>query len=181
MIPRDAERRILTLWREFPVVLVSGARQVGKTTLVDLLAARLKLAQRVTLDHSGTRERAGDDPELFVDGLQLPAFLDEAHKAPRLFEAIKQSVDRHRRPGRFILSGSANVLLLKQVAESLAGRSARLFLRGLSVREGLGRVGQPPYLMSCLSARSARDLLDRCQATRRAVQFPPAEWPARIA
>jgi predicted AAA+ superfamily ATPase len=73
MIFRDASTRLLDLRADFPVVLVSGARQVGKTTLVRLLADRLKLAQSVNLDHSGTRERAAEDPELFVDDFKPQA------------------------------------------------------------------------------------------------------------
>lgn len=180
MLNRDASVRLLELWKEFPVVLVSGARQVGKTTLVNLLSRRLQIAQRVTLDHSGSRERAGQDPELFVQGLARPAFLDEAQKSPSLFEAIKQEVDQHRRPGQFILSGSANFLLLKKVSESLAGRCARLFLRGVSTRELLERTGKPTHLSDCLNARSAHDLLDRCRATCQQVHFSPREWPRHI-
>ena len=180
MLKRDAEARVLDLWADFPVVLVSGARQVGKTTLVESLGRRLKILQELSLDHSGTRSRASEDPELFVQGLRLPAFLDEAQKSPALFEAIKEQVDRDRRPGRWILSGSANFLLLKRVSESLAGRSARLFLRGISVRELLGRVGKPPHLAECLKARSAKDLLELCHASSKKVRWTPAEWPARI-
>lgn len=180
MIKRDASARLLDLWGEFPAVLVSGARQVGKTTLVHLLDRRLKLAQSVTLDHSGVRERAGEDPELFVESLRLPAFLDEVQKSPSLFSAIKQQVDQHRQPGRFILSGSANFLLLKKVSESLAGRAARLFLRGISVRERLGRVGRSPHLTDCLKVRSARDLLGRCHAASGDVRIPHPDWPRHI-
>lgn len=180
MIARDARERLLKLGADFPVVLVSGARQVGKTTLVDHFARELKIAQRVTLDHSGTRERASEEPELFVESLKLPAFIDEAQKAPALFEAIKQEVDSYRRPGRFILSGSANFLLLKKVSESLAGRAARLFLRGISIRESMGRVGKVPRLAECLKAPSAKNLLDRCHATHRDVRMSPREWPTHI-
>ncbi len=180
MIKRDAAQRLIDLWTDFPVVLVSGARQVGKTTLVTHLARRLALAQQATLDHSGTRERAAEDPELFVEGLRVPAFIDEAQKSPTLFGAIKQQVDQNRRPGRFVLSGSANFLLLRRVSESLAGRAARLFLRGVSLRERLGRVGQPPHVMDCLKARSAKDLLARCHASRHAGWWPAAEWSSDL-
>ena len=165
MIQRDAERRLLHLWREFPVVLVSGARQVGKTTLVDMLFNRLRVAQRVSFDHSGSRERANEDPELFVEGLRLPAFVDEAQKSAAVFDAIKPHVDHHRRAGRFLLSGSANFLLLKRISDSLAGRAGRLFLRGISLRERLGCTGDTPHLLRCLQARTARHALEQCHAT----------------
>lgn len=180
MIDRDAAARIRRLWADFPVVLVSGARQVGKTTLIKHLSPQLKIAQGVTLDHSGSRERASEDPERFIEGLKQPVFLDEAQKSPRLFEAIKQQVDRDPRPGRFILSGSANFLLLKKVSESLAGRSARLFLRGVSLREVLGRTGKVPHLEGCLKAGSAKDLLDRCHATFREVHLSASHLSSRI-
>lgn len=176
MIERDAGQRLIELWADFPVVLVSGARQVGKTTLITRLAHKLAIAQQVSLDHSGAQERAAEDPELFVEGLRIPAFIDEAQKSPTLFGAIKQQVDHHRRPGQFVLSGSANFLLLRRVSESLAGRAARLFLRGISLRERLGRVGQPPHVTDCLKARSAKDLLARCHATSHAGRWPAAEW-----
>ncbi|MDP3722200.1 MAG: ATP-binding protein [Candidatus Omnitrophota bacterium] len=175
MIKREAEGRLLRLWREFPVVLVSGARQVGKTTLVDMLSDRLRLGQRISFDHSGSRQRANEDPELFIEGARLPAFLDEAQKSPAVFDAIKQQVDRHRRPGRFLLSGSANFLLLKRVSESLAGRASRLFLRGLSLRERMSRVGDAPHLLECLKARTARRALDQCHATADRVHLSPRD------
>lgn len=98
--------------------------------MVRLAERRLKLAQQVDLDQTRTQERAEEDPNLFVEGLRRPAFLDEAQKAPTLFPAIKHAVDQRRKPGQFLLSGSANFLLLKRVSESLAGRSVRLFLTG---------------------------------------------------
>lgn len=180
MIERDAAQRLTELWADFPVVLVSGARQVGKTTLVTHLARKLAIAQQVTLDHSGTQERAAEDPELFVEGLRLPAFIDEAQKSPTLFGAIKQQVDQHRRPGRFVLSGSANFLLLRHISESLAGRAARLFLRGVSLRERVGRVGQPPHITDCLKARSAKDLLARCHVAHHAGRWPATEWSSDL-
>lgn len=177
---RDASRRLRDLWSGFPVVLISGARQVGKTTLIGRLERRLKLAQQETLDHSGIRSRSAEDPELFIESLRLPAFLDEAQKSPALFDAVKQHVDRHPRPGQFILSGSANFLLVKKISESLAGRSAKLFLRGLSIRERMSRVGRTPHLTECLQARSAQDLLQQCHATVRDVRIPSSEWSRKI-
>lgn len=180
MFERDAKARLVSLWADFPVVLVSGARQVGKTTLVSHLAGQLGIAQSLTLDHSGIRHRASEDPELFIQNLKLPAFLDEAQKSPALFEAVKQQIDNHRQPGQIMLSGSANFLLLKQVSESLAGRAARLFLRGLSIRELLGQTGKPPHLEKCLKIKSAKKIVEICRETCREVRWPASEWALRM-
>ena len=180
MFRRDAENRLLQLWADFPVVLVSGARQVGKSTLVNRLAKKMGIAQHLTLDSSSARIKAAEDSELFIQSLRLPAFIDEAQKSPPLFEAIKQQVDQHRAPGRFILSGSANFLLLKRLSESLAGRSARLFLRGISVREHLGRTGKPPHLGDCLKAHSSREVLDRAHADSGSHRLRAQDWAARM-
>ena len=111
-----------------PVVLVNGARQTGKSTLVQ--AADLAGPGRpyLTLDDPGVLAAAQRDPNGFVAGLPSPLTLDEVQHAPGLFPAIKVAVDRKREPGRFLLTGSANVLLLPKLSESLAGRMEVLTL-----------------------------------------------------
>jgi predicted AAA+ superfamily ATPase len=122
MIPRHIVPRILEALHDTPVVFVQGARQSGKTTLVQSLVGPAWPARYVTLDDVTTLAAAAGDPTGFVAGFEGPVIIDEVQKAPGLFPAIKQQVDRARRPGRYLLTGSANVLLVPKVSESLAGR-----------------------------------------------------------
>ncbi len=111
-----------------PVVLLNGARQTGKTTLVRSLVKDLSRAQYFSLDDAAVLAAASGDPPGFVadaDGLMV---IDEVQKVPELLPAIKLSVDRDRRPGRFLLTGSAHVLMLPKISESLAGRMEILTL-----------------------------------------------------
>ena len=117
-----------------PVVLLNGARQTGKSTLVQSLSTG-QARRYLTLDDRVTLTAAKGDPEGFVAGLNEPVTLDEVQRAPELFLAIKAAVDRDRRPGRFLLTGSANVLLLPNIADSLAGRMEVLSLWPLSSAE----------------------------------------------
>lgn len=104
-----------------PVVLLNGARQTGKTTLAQELAA-VPGFQYFTLDDAATLGLAAGDPSGFIRNLTGPVVIDEIQKAPELFPAIKLAVDKDRRPGRFLLTGSANVMTLPRLSESLAGR-----------------------------------------------------------
>ncbi len=122
-----------------PAVLVVGARQTGKTTLVQAVAATRPGTTYVTLDDPLPLEAARADPAGFVAGLPGPVVIDEIQKAPGLLPAIKASIDRDRKPGRFLLTGSANVLTLPKVAESLAGRMEVARLWPLSQGELSGR------------------------------------------
>jgi predicted AAA+ superfamily ATPase len=127
-----------------PVVLLAGARQTGKTTLVrDTLNASIAV-NYATLDDIDVLSAATADPQGFISSLGAlsePIILDEVQRAPGLFPAIKANVDRDRRPGRFLLTGSANVLLLPKLSESLAGRMEILTMWPLSQREIEGREG----------------------------------------
>ena len=117
-----------------PVVLVNGARQTGKTTLVQSLAAE-RPATYLTLDDIGVLSAARSDPQGFLTGLSGPVVLDEVQHAPGLFPVLKAAVDKQRVPGRFLLTGSANVLLLPKLSESLAGRMEVLTLWPLAQAE----------------------------------------------
>jgi predicted AAA+ superfamily ATPase len=121
-----------------PVVLVTGPRQAGKTTLCRLVAER-RGAQVFSLDDAATLGAATRDPTGFVAALDGPAMLDEIQKAPALLPALKLAVDRRREAGRFLLTGSADVLALPRVSESLAGRVEILTLWPLSQGEIEGR------------------------------------------
>lgn len=105
-----------------PVVLLNGARQTGKSTLVRSGMVAGFSGRYLTLDDAGVLSAAATDPAGFLAGLGRPVVLDEVQRAPDLFLAIKAEVDRDRRPGSFLLTGSANVLLLPRLSESLAGR-----------------------------------------------------------
>jgi predicted AAA+ superfamily ATPase len=105
-----------------PVVLLEGARQVGKTTLVQALSKGAVARRFLTFDDDAVLSAAQRDPEGFIAALAGLCTIDEVQRAPELFRTIKASVDRDRRPGRFLLTGSANVLLLPRLSESLAGR-----------------------------------------------------------
>lgn len=118
-----------------PVVLLNGARQTGKSTLVRSGLVDDRGARYLTLDDAGVLAAAESDPAGFLSGFEGPVILDEVQRAPGLFPAIKAEVDRERRPGRFLLTGSANVLLLPRLSESLAGRMEILTLWPLSQGE----------------------------------------------
>lgn len=120
----------------FPVVVVTGARQTGKSTLVrELLADDDRLY--VTLDDIAVRDQADRAPDSLL-GRAPRMTLDEVQRSPDLLLAVKRAVDERRIPGRFILTGSANLLLMERVSESLAGRAAYLNLRPMTRREQAG-------------------------------------------
>lgn len=105
-----------------PVVLIHGARQTGKSTLVKSLAEDDYPAKYITFDDSSVLSSAHNNPHDFISGYSENLIIDEVQRAPEIFLAIKSSVDKNKRPGKFILTGSANVLLLPKISESLAGR-----------------------------------------------------------
>jgi len=119
-----------------PVVVINGARQSGKSTLAKLQKAQSGLPRRyLTLDDAVVLNAAKSDPSGFIAALDGPVTLDEIQRAPELFLPIKAAVDRQRQPGRFLLTGSADVLLLPGLADSLAGRMQVLSLWPLSCAE----------------------------------------------
>lgn len=118
---RFAENELIEALEDSPVVLVHGPRQCGKTTLARLVGEGRGYAY-VTFDDDVARDAAESDPTGFVQGLPARVILDEVQHVPRLFTALKAEVDRRRTPGRFLMTGSANVLFLPRLADSLAGR-----------------------------------------------------------
>lgn len=135
MLRRNLTEVLLDALSDTPVVLVHGARQVGKSTLVRSVVRTAHPARYVTLDDASTLAAAKGDPEGFLAREAGPLAIDEVQRAPGLLLAIKASVDRDRSPGRFLLTGSANVFLLPRLSESLAGRMEILPLRPLSQGE----------------------------------------------
>lgn len=119
---RTITPKIIEALSDTPVVMLNGARQTGKSTLASSLISSKHIARYVTLDDATTLAAAKHDPTGFVSGLGESTVIDEIQRAPELFPAIKADVDRNRTPGRYLLTGSANVLLLPRLSESLAGR-----------------------------------------------------------
>jgi predicted AAA+ superfamily ATPase len=147
-------------WRaasaQFPVLLLTGPRQVGKTTLLRHLSAANR--RYVTLDDLAARELARRDPVLFLQKYRPPVLIDEIQYAPEVLTAIKLAVDRDRQPGAFWLTGSQQFAVMKGITETLAGRVAILTLLGFTQRETDGRpAALPPFLPdeAALQARSA--------------------------
>jgi uncharacterized protein len=139
MIRRNIENSVRQAMSDTPVVLLNGARQTGKTTLAQTMAARGGV-QYFTLDDSATFSLAAGDPSGFIRNLSGPVVLDEIQKVPDLFPAIKLAVDRDRQPGRFLLTGSANIMTLPRLSESLAGRMEIIPLYPFSAGELAGWV-----------------------------------------
>jgi len=135
MYDRNITNKVLSALQDTPVVFVNGARQTGKSTLVQKLITRKHSARYLTLDDSNLLAAASADPSGFIGGFEGPLIIDEVQRVPELFLAIKSEVDKNRQPGRFLLTGSANVLLLPQMAETLAGRMEILTLWPLSQGE----------------------------------------------
>jgi predicted AAA+ superfamily ATPase len=139
MWSRLAAEPLRRLWRQFPAVLIIGARQVGKTTLARRTFSRMTY---VDLEEPRTRERFEDDPTFQLERLRPASMiLDEAQAVPTLFPALRGAIDRQRtKVGQFLLLGSAQPALIRQVSESLAGRIGILELTPLTAREaGSGR------------------------------------------
>lgn len=149
MIQRHLESLVLESLTDFPVVLMTGARQVGKSTLVQALCQRQWRAAYLTLDHRTLLDAALTDPDGLIAANPGPVAIDEVQRAPDLLRAVKLQVDRRREPGRFLLTGSANILTLKHVSETLAGRIALHQLHPFSYAE-LHRHSAPPTIVQRL-------------------------------
>lgn len=124
MIKRHLSSDIIDSLRHFPVVLLTGARQVGKSTLAQELSGERWDAAYLTLDNRVVLDAALNDPDGFVSGMPVPVIIDEVQRAPDLMRAIKVLVDKNRKPGQYLLTGSANLMTLAKVSETLAGRVA---------------------------------------------------------
>jgi uncharacterized protein len=121
-ITRAITPRLLTALGDTPAVMLVGPRQAGKSTLVQSLATGAHAARYLSLDDLRTLDAARRDPVGLIESADGPLVIDEIQRAPELLLPIKVAIDRDRRPGRFILTGSAQVMLLPRVSESLAGR-----------------------------------------------------------
>lgn len=139
MIRRSLEGAVQAALTDTPVVMVVGARQTGKSTLVTSLVERSHTYR--SFDDAAVLSTARADPSAFLEQLGGTAIIDEVQRAPELFLRIKLAVDRDRRPGRFLLTGSANPLFIPDAAEALAGRMEVLTLWPLSAAELEGHPG----------------------------------------
>lgn len=131
-LPRGLRSALKAALADTPVVCLLGPRQCGKSTLARLCEPD---RQYLSLDDRAYFDLALSDPQGFVDGLPEQVAIDEVQRAPELTLAIKRSVDANRKPGRFLLTGSANLLQLPRLADSLAGRMECLYLHPLTVSE----------------------------------------------
>lgn len=164
-LERVAREALLDRLERSPVVVLTGARQTGKSTLLAMLReSRPRVA--ITLDSLSALERSRAAPDaLFRPGVRYA--VDEIQRAPELLLAVKRAVDAARRPGMFLLTGSSNLPLRSGVAETLAGRAVGLVLRPLTPREARGDASSPPW--SALLA--AADVDAALQATPKARSF----------
>jgi len=133
MINRTLKKTIEDVSKSFPVLLLTGPRQVGKTTLLENISDETR--KYVTLDDLEQRQLAKTDPALFLQIHQPPLIIDEVQYAPELFSYIKIYVDKNKTQGLFWLTGSQKFHLMKNITESLAGRVAILDMLGLSYKE----------------------------------------------
>lgn len=137
LYPRYIRPKVMEALADSPVVLIHGPRQSGKTTLARLVGDELGFAY-LSFDDDVQRAAAQSDPLGYVADLQEQVILDEVQRVPELFTSLKAAVDARRKPGRFILTGSASVLLIPRLADSLAGRMDILRLHPLAQAELAG-------------------------------------------
>ncbi|PIP82394.1 MAG: ATPase [Elusimicrobia bacterium CG22_combo_CG10-13_8_21_14_all_63_91] len=148
--PRELAPMIARALEDMPVVVVTGMRQTGKSTMLQS-DARFQNRRYLSLDDFARLAAAKTDPEAFVASDE-PLTIDEAQRCPDLLLAIKREVDRDRRPGRFLLSGSANFALLAGVVESLAGRAVYFHLGPFSMRERRDAPNSVPALRAFMNS-----------------------------
>lgn len=157
-IPREITKQIVSALKDMPVVALTGMRQTGKSTF---LQEQPEFTGRkyITLEDFAQFAAAKENPDKFVD-TDEPLIIDEAQRCPELFIAIKRAVDKNRRPGQFILSGSANFLLMKNISESLAGRAIYFNMHPFNRRETERRTSEIPFIRRFFEERTISGLTD---------------------
>lgn len=150
-LSREIAPRLARATQTMPVVVLSGLRQTGKSTLLQREKSIAVARFYRTLDDFAVLAAARTNPESLLEDTVT---LDEVQRCPELLLAIKRSVDERRLPGRFVLSGSANLALLGHVSESLAGRAVYFTLHPMTRRELSGHVGKPPFLIDFMRSQT---------------------------
>jgi uncharacterized protein len=169
MYRRNIEPALRAALKDTRVVLLNGARQTGKSTLVQSIAEEHN-GRYLTLDDEAVLAVARSDPSALVRANPHMTVIDEVQRAPELFPAIKMEVDRNRAPGRFLLTGSANVFLLPRLSESLAGRLEILALMPLSQDEiSDGRSTFVDMILSNAERTVRKSTVDRVDICRRII------------
>lgn len=170
-INRHMEKIVTELSAQYPAILITGPRQVGKTTMLDhLMGQEGRGREKVTLDDLNERELAKTDPKMFFQLHKPPLLIDEVQYAPELFPYIKMTVDQRHDPGDFWLTGSQLFRMMEGVQESLAGRVALLHLPPLSQSELMGSPDSAPFRvdLSLLARRQKeRTVFDTPEVFRR--------------
>lgn len=174
---RHLAPRVREALADTPAVLVHGPRQCGKTTLVRAIGEPRRYGY-VSFDDEAAVAAARSDPAGFVSRLPAKVILDEVQRVPELFIALKESIDANRSPGRFLLTGSANVLLIPRLAESLSGRLGILRLHPLAQSE-LGRT-RPRFIDRLFAGRFRTGLSERLGADL-AERIVAGGYPAALA
>ena len=142
-ISRHIEPVVARIAKRKPVIVLTGARQVGKSTMLKEVYRNIRY---ITLNRPKVRQSAKDNPSLFFEVNSPPVIVDEIQKAAELFEYIKDIIDEKKTIGSFYLTGSQSITLMKNVSDSLAGRAGVIKLLGLSIREIMGITFREPFL-----------------------------------
>ncbi len=155
-IKRDLEEKILSLSKEYACIMITGPRQVGKTTVMRHLDNDSR--EYVTLDDLEERALAKRDPALFLQMHSVPILIDEVQYAPELFSYIKIAIDNGTAPGSFWLTGSQAFRLMELAQESLAGRAALLHMPSLSQHEVYGQGANMPFTLDLEKLKTRKEL-----------------------